>query len=140
MTARSAFQPAQPSPDGGFSLGRRVWTGMRQLALCILLIAFSALVLQAPAEAGSGHHAAHQTHAGMTGHCAGYHKTASDLAPDCSDNKGGICCQACLAVVLTAGPLPIVLSQTGVSFRQDASVLRPRSSDRLLRPPEPGIL
>ena len=141
MTARPACQSARPLPDGGFPLVLRAWAGLRQLALCILLIAFAALVLQAPAEAGAGPHAPHRDHAGMTGHCPGHDEAqASDRAPDCADDMGGMCCQACLAVVLPAGPPPVALPQAGESFRQEALDLRARSPDRLLRPPRPGIL
>ncbi len=140
MTTRRTRLAARPLPDGGLPLARRAWASLRQLALGILLVAFAALVLQAPAEAGEGPHAIHEDHAGMTGHCAGHHKAQpSDPAPDCT-GEAGICCQACLAVVLPAGPLPVTLLPAGESFRQEAPVLRARSPERLLRPPRSVIL
>lgn len=141
MTTRPACLSARPLPDGGFPLGRRAWAGLRQLALCILLIAFAALVLQAPAEAGPGPHALHQDHAGRTSHCAGHHKAqASDPAQDCAGDAGGLCCQVCLAVILPAGPLPVALPLAGESTRQDDLTLRARTPDGLLRPPQPVVL
>lgn len=139
MTTRPACLSARPLPERGFAVGRRAWAGMRQLALCIVLIAFAALGLQA--EADPGPHAIHQDHAVMTGHCAGHHTTQpSDPAPDCSGDLGGICCQSCLAVVLPAGPPPVALPQARESVRQGAPVLRARSPDPILRPPRSVIL
>lgn len=140
MTARPAPQPSRPLPEGGFLLAHMAWAGLRHLALCLLLIAFAALVPQAPAEAGAGHHALHPNHSGMTSHCTGHQKAqAPDAAPDCT-GAAGLCCQACLAVVLPAGPLPLDLPQAAEIFRQEVPILRARSPERLLRPPRPVIL
>lgn len=139
MTTRPACLSARPLPKGGFAVGRRAWAGLRQLALCVVLIALAALGLQAKADPGPN--AIHQDHAVMTGHCAGHHTTQpSDLAEDCSGDLGGICCQSCLAVFLPAGSLHVALPQVGKSVRQEAPVRRARSHDRILRPPRSVVL
>lgn len=134
----TASQPALPK--AGFLLARRAWADLRHLALCLLLIAFTALVPQAPAEAAAEHHSVHPDHSGMTSHCAGHQKAqAPDTAPDCT-GAAGLCCQACLAVALPAGSLPLDLPQARESFRQEVPILRTISPERLLRPPQAVIL
>lgn len=139
MITRPACLSARPLPERGCAVGRRAWAGLRQLALCVVLIAFAALGLQA--EADPGPHALHQDHAVMTGHCAGHHTTQpSDPEPDCSADLGGICCPSCLAVFLPAGPLHVTLRQVGESVRQEAPARRAGSPDRILRPPRSVVL
>ena len=116
---------------------------LRQFAVCILLLAIGALVLQAPAHASRAGHAIHQQQAAATAsHRAQHHMmddrganpSAGCVNTDGSPNLAG-CCQICLTAAIPVAPLTVSPPVNGEVF----TVVRPHPHDRspegILRPP-----
>lgn len=109
MTAPPAGYPGQCRQEGIPPVVGAV------IAICILLLAIGALVLQARSHAGpAGLAIHHQQAAATTPFCAGHHlpdmQDAALYAGCASDESGGYpadCCQSCLIVALSVGsPIP----------------------------------
>lgn len=119
---------------------------LRQVAICIVLLAIGALVLQGPAHASPAGHAIHQQQAaGTASHCAGHHLPdhhGADPGAGCVTTDGSPnladCCQICLTAVVLVAPPEFGPSVSGEVF----TVVRPdphdRSPEGILRPPRPG--
>ena len=116
---------------------------LRRFAICILLLAIGALVLQAPAHASSAGHAIDQQQAAPTAsHCAGHHLPddhgadpgAGCVRADGSPNLAD-CCQICLTAAILVAPPEFGPPVNGEVF----TVLRPdphdRSPEGILKPP-----
>lgn len=115
----------------------------RRFAICILLLAISALALQAPIHASPAGHAIHQQQAAATaGHCAQHHMPddhGADQPAGCLNGDSGQgpadCCQICLTAVVLVPPPEFGPSVTGEVF----TVVRPdphdRSPEGILKPP-----
>jgi hypothetical protein len=116
---------------------------LRQFAVCILLLAIGALVLQAPAHASRAGHAIHQQQAAATASlCAGHHVPddhGADPGAGCVKADGSPnlahCCQTCLTVAVLVAPPEFGPPMSGEVF----TVVRPdphdRSPEGILRPP-----
>lgn len=114
----------------------------RQFAICILLLAISALVLQAPIHASPAGHALHQQQTATASHCAQHHMPddhGAGPSGGCVGDDGGLslvnCCQTCLIAAVPIEPLALGASTEGEVFLG----LRPdccgRSPEGILRPP-----
>ncbi len=116
---------------------------LRRFAIGILLLSFSAFVLQAAAHASPGGHFFHQELAtATTSDCAQHHTSghhgADPAAGGVSDDIGLSlmdCSQACLAAAVLVEPLTFAPSVEGdVSSRTHPDHCG-RSPDGILRPP-----
>ena len=94
---------------------------LRRFAICILLLAIGALVLQVP------------VHASPTGHA---NQSAGCVNTDSSPNLAD-CCQTCLTAAVPVAPPEFGPPTSGEAF----TVVRPDPHDRfpegILRPPRP---
>ena len=116
---------------------------LRQFAICILLLAIGALVLQAPAHASPAGHAIDQQQAAATAsHCAGHHLpddhgadpdagcVRADGSPDLAD-----CCQICLTGAVLVAPPEFGPPVSGEVFKVVRTDPHDRSPEGILRPP-----
>ena len=98
--------------------GRARCGGLRQFAICILLLAISALVLQVPAHASPAGHAIHQQQSAATaGHCTQHHMLVDHGAGStagCVSADSGVslvdCCQAWLIAAVPVEPPALAVS------------------------------
>lgn len=123
-----------------FRAGYSRW---RRFAICILLLAIGALVLQVPVHAGPARHAIHQQQAAATAsHCAEHHMPdghgAGSSAGCVSDDIGfslADWCPTCLTAAVLVAPPTVGPPVRGEVF----TVVRPdphgRSPEGILRPP-----
>ena len=116
---------------------------LRWFAICILLLAIGALVLQVPVHASPTGHAIHQQQAAaQASHCTQHHvsddhganQSAGCVNTDSSPNLAD-CCQTCLIAAVPVKPPTFGRSENGELFR----VMHPdpleRSPGGILRPP-----
>ena len=125
-----------------FRAGYSRW---RRFAICILLLAIGALVLQVPVHAGPGGHAIHQQQAAaQASHCTQHHASddhGANQSPSCVNTDGSPnladCCQTCLTAAVPVAPPEFGPPTSGEAF----TVVRPDPHDRfpegILRPPRP---
>ena len=116
---------------------------LRRFAICILLLAIGALVLQVPVHASPTGHAIHQQQAaGTASHCANHHMAddhGADQSAGCANADGSPnladCCQTCLAAAVLVAPPTVGPPVSGEVF----TVVRPdphdRSPEGILKPP-----
>jgi len=118
---------------------------LRRFAICILLLAIGALVLQVPVHASPTGHAIHQQQAAaQASHCTQHHvsddhganQSAGCVNTDSSPNLAD-CCQTCLIAAVPVAPPEFGPPTSGEAF----TVVRPDPHDRfpegILRPPRP---
>ena len=116
---------------------------LRRFAICILLLAIGALVLQVPVHASPTGHAIHQQQSAATaGHCTQHHMLVDHGAGStagCVSADSGVslvdCCQACLIAAVPVGPLTFGPSVNGELFRVMHRDPWERSPEGILRPP-----
>ena len=125
--------------------GRARCGGLRQFAICILLLAIGALVLQVPVHASPTGHAIHQQQAAaQASHCTQHHASddhGANQSPSCVNTDGSPnladCCQTCLTAAVPVAPPEFGPPTSGEAF----TVVRPDLHDRfpegILRPPRP---
>lgn len=135
MTAQPRHSPKQCRPSGCSSSGR-----LRQFAIYILLLAISALALQAPAHASpAGHPVYLEQTAATAGHCAPHHQHGTEPSSGCLSHAGGPsladCCQTCLTAPIFVAPPSFRAAVNGDVFRAMRPDLPERSPCRILRPP-----
>jgi hypothetical protein len=123
--------------------GRARCGGLRQFAICILLLAISALVLQVPAHASPAGHAIHQEQTAATAsHCARHHmpdehgadRFAGCVSDDGSPNLADRC-QTCLTAAVLVEPPTLGPAANGEAFTLMHPDPRDRSPEGILRPP-----
>ena len=123
--------------------GRARCGGLRQFAICILLLAISALVLQVPAHASPAGHAIHQQQVAATAsHCAQPHlpdEHGADQSAGCLNEDSGQgpadCCQICLAAAVLVAPPTFGPSVNGEVFTVVRTDPHDRSPEGILKPP-----
>ena len=116
---------------------------LRQFAVCILLLAIGALVLQVPAHAGPAGHAIHQQQVAATAsHCAQPHlpdEHGADQSAGCLNEDSGQgpadCCQICLAAAVLVAPPTFGPSVNGEVFTVVRTDPHDRSPEGILKPP-----
>lgn len=151
MTAHLANDPKQHQPRGlalvvngcARVAVRARCGGLRQFAICILLLAISALVLQAPAHASPAGHAIHQEQTAATAsHCARHHmpdEHGADRFLGCVSDDGSPnladCCQTCLTAAVLVEPPTLGPAANREVFTLMHPDPRDRSPEGILRPP-----
>ena len=116
---------------------------LRQFAVCILLLAIGALVLQVPVHAGPAGHAIHQQQVAATAsHCAQPHlpdEHGADQSAGCVSDDGSPnladCCQTCLTAAVLVEPPTLGPAANGEAFTLMHPDPRDRSPEGILRPP-----
>ena len=116
---------------------------LRQVAVCILLLAIGALVLQTPAHAGPAGHAIHQQQSAATaGHCTQHHMLVDHGAGStagCVSADSGVslvdCCQACLIAAVPVEPPALGVSASSEVFLGLRRDFCGRSPEGILKPP-----
>lgn len=131
MTGRTQF---------AFRAGYSRW---RRFAICVLLLAISAMVLQVPVHASPAGHAIHQQQAAATAsHCAQHHMPDNygvDQSAGCVNTDGNPnladCCQTCLTAAALVAPPTFGPSVSGEVFTVVRPDLHDRSPEGILKPP-----
>ena len=116
---------------------------LRRFAICILLLAIGALVLQVPAHASPAGHAIHQEQTAATAsHCARHHmpdEHGADRFAGCVSDDGSPnladCCQTCLTAAVLVEPPTLGPAANGEAFTLMHPDPRDRSPEGILRPP-----
>ena len=116
---------------------------LRRFAICILLLAIGALVLQVPVHASPTGHAIHQQQAAaQASHCIQHHASddhGADQSAGCANADGSPnladCCQICLAAAVLVAPPTFGPSVNGEVFTVVRTDPHDRSPEGILKPP-----
>ena len=116
---------------------------LRRFAICILLLAIGALVLQVPVHASPTGHAIHQQQSAATaGHCTQHHMLVDHGAGStagCVSADSGVslvdCCQACLIAAVPVEPPALGVSASSEVFLGLRRDFCGRSPEGILKPP-----
>ena len=116
---------------------------LRRFAICILLLAIGALVLQVPVHASPTGHAIHQQQAAaQASHCTQHHASddhGANQSPSCVNTDGSPnladCCQTCLTAAVPVAPPEFGPPVNGEAFTVVRHDPHDRSPEGILRPP-----